>query len=512
MKRNKLISALILCLALLTNCSKNDTSIEPLLNNNSKNQASGGDGQWDVLGYGIDATANMLEINSMSDVSIIDIFQFEKDFKDKNDPRDEKVIGIDVNRVSEGSYDISTGYSAYDYLNNVSTKKSFGVNGNVSVPLASDPAAPDKKLLNFTGNFSKNSEDTNNTSVSTKYSYAMFEMWHRVKRIRFTQDVTTQTLLNYLTPEFKNYITTKNATEIVNRYGTHVLLDISLGSRVRINYSGQAIKETSETKKISTIKAGLGVSVLNMFGVNINTDKTKEEVSKLTNETLKRDYHGQYYGGNNTGTSISIDSDGKSNSNFNLGSWQQGITDRNAALINIDKALFIYDFIVDPIKKAQVKAAVEKYIKDRQINMAPDYTSQLVNVKSFIAKAGKHHYLTTTTVGDFNYWREEGPIFRAFNKNIPGTVPIYTYFSSKRTSHFYTQTSPGGDYNWWAWKNEGVAFYAYNTQVDGTIPIYEHYSSKGLDHFYSPDPSRTLGDASYWESVSGPVFYAYPLN
>lgn len=58
----------------------------------------------------------------MSDVSIIDIFQFEKDFKDKNDPRDEKVIGIDVNRVSEGSYDISTGYSAYDYLNNVSTK------------------------------------------------------------------------------------------------------------------------------------------------------------------------------------------------------------------------------------------------------------------------------------------------------------------------------------------------------------------------------------------------------
>ncbi|WP_158500316.1 MAC/perforin domain-containing protein [Sphingobacterium sp. ML3W] len=512
MKRINLICTLIASTLLLTNCQKKEVSDETLLNNNSKNQASGADGEWDVLGYGIDATANMLETNSMSDVSIINIYQYANDFKDKNDPNKVKVTGISVNRVGGGSYDIFTGYSAHDYSNDVNTKKSIGVDGKVSVPFSSDPSAPSKKLLNFTGNFSKNSEDENKTSISSKFSYAMFEYWHRVKRIGFTEDVTTQTLLKYLTPEFKNYIATKTATEIVNRYGTHVLLDISLGSRIRIDYSGEAIKETSDTKKISTIKAGLGVSVLDMFGFNINTDKTKEEVTRLANETIKREYHSKYYGGNNTGTSISIDSEGKSSSNFNLTSWQQGVTERNAALISIDKALFIYDFITDPVKKAQVKTAVEKYIKDRQPIMEPDYTSQLVSVKSFIAKAGKHHYLTTTTVGDFNYWREEGPIFKAYNKNIPGTVPIYAFHSQGRSSHFYTTTSPGGDYNWWAWKNEGVAFYAYKTQVSGSIPIYEHYSSKGLDHYYSPDPGATLGDPSYWTSVSGPVFYAYPLN
>nr|WP_315402665.1 MAC/perforin domain-containing protein [uncultured Sphingobacterium sp.] len=372
MKRNKLIGAVVFSIALLTNCSKNDTSTELSLNNNSKNQASGGDGKWDVIGYGIDATSDMLETNSMSDVSILNMYQFESDFKDKNDPKNEKVIGLDVNSVGGGAYDIFTGYTAQDYLKNVSTKKSIGVNGNVSVPLASDPAASGQKLLNFTGNFSKNNEDSSKTSTSSRYSYAMFEMWHRVKRIRFTEDVSTQTLIKYLTPEFKNYVATKTATEIVNRYGTHILLDISLGGRIRIDYSGHANYASTETQKITTIKAGLGVSVLNMFGININTDKTKAEVTKLTNETIKKDYHGKYYGGNNTGTSISIDSEGKTSSNFNLASWQQGITERNAALINIDKAVFIYDFIADPTKKAQVKAAVEKYIKDRQIKQVND--------------------------------------------------------------------------------------------------------------------------------------------
>lgn len=504
MKRINLIYTLIASTMLLTNCKKNEISQDKLLNNNSEKKASGADGKWDVLGYGIDVTQDMLITSSMSDVSILDIDQFEVDFKDKNNSN--KVNGIEVNSVVEGSYDIFTGFSAYEHTTNISNKKSFGGDGNVSVPFSSDPQAKEKKLINFTGNFSKNTEDTNKTTASSRFSYATFEMWHRVKRIRFTQDVATTTLLKYLTPEFKNYIATKTATEIVNRYGTHVLLDISLGSRIRINYSGQAGTETSETKKVTTVKAGIGASVLSMFGININADKTKEELTKLTNETSQKNYNGRYYGGNNTGTSLSFDSDGKSASNFNLASWQQGITDRNAALINIDRSMFIYDFITDPTKKAQVKAAVEKHIKDNQITELGE-----VPIYGYYSISGADHYYThenSPTIGNGTF-RNEGVAFYAFKEPKQGTVPIYVYSYEKARDHYFTtQNSPtisGGNF-----KNEGIAFYAYPSIDTGRVPIFVYYYARNTDHYYTTENSPTISGGNF--KNEGIAFYGVKTN
>ncbi|WP_312187276.1 MAC/perforin domain-containing protein [Sphingobacterium sp.] len=502
MKKINLIYTLILSTLLLTNCKRNDgLSENSLTNNNSKNISSGGDGQWDVLGYGIDATSDMLEIQNFSDVSILNINQFANDFKDLNDQTGTKVIGIDVNSVTEGSYDILTGYSAYDYLHNLSTKKSFGANGNVSVPFSTDPNATDatkKQLLNFTGNFSKNSEDYNNTSVSTRYSYASFEMWHRIKRIRFTQDVTTQTLLQYLTPEFKTYIATHTAAEIVKRYGTHILLDFSLGSRIRINYSGVSDSDTSYEKKVSSAKVGLGVSVANMFGININTDKTKEEITQITTTTNEKNYNGKYYGGNNTGTSIGFDYEGKSNSNFNLSSWQQGITDRNAAVINIDKAMFIYDFITDPTKKTQVKAAVDEYVKSKQIAEIDD---NRVPIYSYVKNGGGIHLLSLSPTEDI-YWKKEKIGFYGYKKQIKNSMPVRWYTTSP-TMRDNLYTLAFGDNYWNNYK--GIVFYAFRNQEPGTVPVYEYTSKDGKDHYYSTEKE---GDP-YW-NLRATAFYAFP--
>ncbi|WP_313185240.1 MAC/perforin domain-containing protein [Sphingobacterium siyangense] len=498
MKRINLIYILTASTFLFTNCKKNEIPTNNLPNNNLNHKASGGDGKWDVLGYGYDATQDMLITNSMSDVSIFNISQFAVDFQDKNDAS--KVIGIDVNSVTGGSYDVFTGYSAYEYTKSVNNKKSYGGDGNVSIPFATDAGDNNKQLLNFKGNFSKNDEDSNTTAISSRFSYATFEMWHRVKRIRFTQDVTTATLLTYLTPEFKNYVATKTATEIVNRYGTHVLLDISLGSRVRINYSGEAKKETSEVKKVSTIKAGIGASVLNMFGININADKTKEEVTKLTNETSQRHYNGKYYGGNNTGTSISFDSEGKPTSNFNLASWQQGVTDRNAALISIDRSMFIYDFIADPTKKAQVKAAVEKHIKDNQITELGEVPIYVYNNKKTT-----DHYFSTENEPSISggQYINEGIVFYAFKEQKQGTVPVYTYFSKGQSAHYLStsnQPSIKGSY-----LNEGIIFYAYNQFANGRSPVYAYSGVYGGDYYFTTENQPTLGNGGYRNE--GVAFY-----
>ncbi|MEN5379951.1 hypothetical protein [Sphingobacterium kitahiroshimense] len=74
MKRKRIISALVLSIALLTNCSKNNVTTESLLNNNSKNQLVKGDGEWDVLGHGYNVTGQYLDDSNISKAPVLDVY------------------------------------------------------------------------------------------------------------------------------------------------------------------------------------------------------------------------------------------------------------------------------------------------------------------------------------------------------------------------------------------------------------------------------------------------------
>lgn len=176
-----------------------------------------------------------------------------------------------------------------------------------------------------------------------------------MKRIRFTGDVSMDKLKQSLTQEFKNNVAAYTATELVNRYGTHILLDISIGGIIKINYNGNITTESQYDKKLSAINSGLGLGVLKMFNINITGSKTKEEITKTNQEIYQRESKGIYYGGTNSGHTFSIDKDGNTSENFSSSSWQSSINDGNAALIDINRAVFIYEFITDPIKKHRLK-------------------------------------------------------------------------------------------------------------------------------------------------------------
>ncbi|MCW3465933.1 thiol-activated cytolysin family protein [Chitinophaga nivalis] len=134
-----------------------------------------------------------------------------------------------------------------------------------------------------------------------------------------------------------------------------------------------------------------------------------------------------------------------------------------------------------------------------------DCSGQLVNINSFSARRGGHHYLTPGVIDDWNYWQSEGSSFRAYTKNIPGTVPIHVFYSDAGVDHYYTPNWVD-DLNWWSY--QGVSFYAHTTQVPGSIPIYGHYSSQGIEHYYTP--SRSIGYPNYWTQFDGVIFYAFP--
>lgn len=511
-KQSKMICLAVAFLALLNGCKKSET-LQSGANVITKKNSNlfAGDEKWDLLGFGLDVTADLLdEKNSISDVSIFDMKKFEQDFLDRIDAK------INISYTSDGGGQYYGGASALDYTIDIHNKTSFDSNGNVTVAGA-EKAAPTgtgtgtgtgtstgaDKNLTFTGSFVKNTSDQNIKTYSSKYSYATYELYRNVKKLRFTGDVSTALLMNYLTPEFKANVASHTADDLVKRYGTHVLLDITKGGRLRFTYSGIVKNETDMQKRTSDVKIGFGANILKIVGINITAGKTKEEMTQVAMETRERNYTGRYYGGSNSGESLALDKDGNTSQAVNIAGWQQSIDAKNAALVSVGKAAFLYDFIADPVKKASVKVAVEKYIKEHQIAEIGE-----VPVYSYFSQRyGDHYFMTVNqpSTGDGSYLNE-GPVFYAFSKATTGAVPIYIYNSQKYGDHYLTpENSPSiGD---GSYKNEGIAFYAFTKPTTGAVPVYVYNSQRYGDHVYVTQNSPSLADGSYVNE--GIAFYAY---
>lgn len=476
-------------ITVLSSCKKNE-KLDNLTDTNLKANtlASGGDGKWDLLGYGLDVTGDLYDANSISDASIIDVEKFAKDY----------VSRVDVNRTGSGKDNYYGGVSAFDYLKEVNKSKSFDANGNAKIKGSSD------KDLNFTGSIKKNSSDSTIKTYSSKYSYATFEVYRIVKRLYFTQDATTELLINYLTPEFKNNIANQSADELVKRYGTHVMLDIGIGGSLMVNYSGFNAINSDYEKNTKNVKVALGFSVLNMMGVNISKEYSTEEITKITNETREKEYSTKFYGGTNSGKSISIDKDGYTSEAVNIASWEQSINDTNAALISVEKTVFLYDLITDPSKKALVKSAVEKYIKASQLTLAPTIIHEFYNTKN-----GKHAYALDANMHlrwPASGWKPNAQPFKGFPYSYNNAVPVYQFINEKYDDRILTTNR---NFNLSGYKYDGITFYGYSSQISGTVPIHQFSFTNGsYDHFYHPNANAAAPHPG-WKR-DGIAFWAFP--
>jgi hypothetical protein len=115
-------------------------------------------------------------------------------------------------------------------------------------------------------------------------------------------------------------------------------------------------------------------------------------------------------------------------------------------------------------------------------------------------------------------WTYEGPVFYAFTTQVPGTLPVYRFWSSTYRGHFYTISEFERDYviaTWpETWTFEGPAFYAFSTQVPGTSPVYRFWSNVFLGHFYTISQIERDYVIATWPtawSYEGPVYYTYPI-
>jgi len=116
-------------------------------------------------------------------------------------------------------------------------------------------------------------------------------------------------------------------------------------------------------------------------------------------------------------------------------------------------------------------------------------------------------------------WTYEGTAFCAFQTDIvPGTSPVYRFWSERLESHFYTIDETERDKlikDYGAtWIYEGAAFYAYaqGDQPKDTCPVYRFWSDALGGHFYTineTERDKLLQKYPKTWTYEGIAWYAY---
>ena len=430
-------------------------------NNVTVRQKSGGDGIYDVLGYGYNATG--LYMNSYSSTfPVIDMSKF-KAAQPQN-------IEIDLSSSTEGTY--SSGADAENYANGLTAS----LDVECKWPLFS---------AQVTGTYSLTK------TSSSKYSYASYNMLLRQKRISINSSISN--LSNYLSDQFILDLNNQSADYIVSNYGTHVLLEVQLGAKLELSYQ----TTTSSTTKKEAATAGLIINANSMFNANANVSVNTSLDVTNTNESIKYKTFG---GAVNQALVGTLPLSG-SPSPINISGWQSSCNTTNMVLINVapKKMIYIYDLITDPTKKAAIKTAVENYISGNTIQ----YGIDIIQLKQTINNKVRYQY-STIVPSSYEGWTNYGTISYVYPINTfrTGTVPLYQFYrrilynGEYVNSYILTTNSNYGD-GFTLVRTEGNV---YQSAIDNSvIPLYEFFNSSTLQYTYSTN-KLAFGNGNYYST------------
>ncbi|MDR4951450.1 MAC/perforin domain-containing protein [Chryseobacterium sp. ES2] len=477
MKKQILFSFSAALLLFMGSCSSEDlnnnesTADSPAKTNRLSAAKFAGDGIYDVLGHGFNAAGEYANANSAG-FKVIDIERF----------KNEQAARLLSENTNTQQYIEEYGENAETYSKMVSTK----VDVTAGIPLF-------KKTISV----GFNSAVTTNHKFDAKYIYGSYNLIIKQKRLRF--NATTDMLADYVTPEFTQDLQTKTPQQIVEDYGTHVMVDIYTGAKMDIMFQS----ETTNESRDRAARIGVKVGVKSIFDVDVTNDVNTSESSMNYSKKLSYRTRG---GDPSKGLVGELNLD-QNTPKINIANWQSSSTASNSVLVEFGNngLVPIYNLVKDVVKKAQLKAYVDQYLIDNQISL--EYNTTMLY--GYQNQADSNHYFTfNTNLQPSSYWTNEGPTFKVFQYKAPDTVPIYCYKSTSGADHYFTQASTLQPSSYWN-VYMGVAFYAYKTPGAGRIPVYSYKAKNGSDHYLSVSPN--LGPVNYWSIREGIAFYI-PAN
>ncbi|MDR0661050.1 MAG: hypothetical protein LBG19_09680 [Prevotellaceae bacterium] len=103
--------------------------------------------------------------------------------------------------------------------------------------------------------------------------------------------------------------------------------------------------------------------------MSVDGSISNEQINRYKNDNTNRTLRIKYFGGEGVGALYNLET-GSPTVNVHL--WEASVVDRNAALTRVswEKTYPIYEFVVDPTKKEEVKEAYISYVRSRQPTMS----------------------------------------------------------------------------------------------------------------------------------------------
>lgn len=480
MKQNKIFWALGLMLSFYSCLEMEDLSSD-LTFSSSVTTRSAGDEKYDVLGYGYDVTGEYLHPLSVRN-PVLDIKRYEQDY---------------FNRLQSGTssfgYDrMYYGYSSSDYVKDITTDtKATSTMGYGS----------DKDTAFFSSTISNNDYLKTQYSYSDKYSFASLDAIRNLKYIHINDEVSR--LSQYLSDDFKEDLNRLSPDRIVERYGTHVLVDFIIGGRYKLLFRSVITNTRDASTKRSTVSSGFKSS-LDKIGFSYNLESSETIDESMARENQYKELYVLFYGG--SGTNMRYDLEKGGPTSVDIQSWEKSVSLGNSCLTNINwkETHPIYDFISDPTKKEQIKVAVLKYIKASQLKEL-----KLKLLYSYDYEERKHLVTIDPGIADrFPDWRflnHEGYILA---EQIPGTIPLYEY-KNDRTLDFYETTISNYNIINPLYEKTMILGYVYKNMTESTVPFYEYYHAGNVDHLTTMNPIIATYDG--WVRLNPPITgYVYP--
>jgi hypothetical protein len=227
----------ILCLLsvfVLFSCSHEDN--DKGLQTPENQISSAGDGQYDLLGYGYDIKGEYADPSAGRSL-VFDITRI----------KNYEPFRIEKSLFNKQTAELVSGGSMHEYTEELSAKFKIKGSGFFNLFKAS-------VYVNFDGT----STDKSN------YSFASY--FYNIEKSKLALMLPTRDYNNYLTLNFKEDVIRLTPEEIVQFYGTHALMDITLGARLSIHYRG--LSSSSSSSKKTNAGANVKFSASKLFGLD----------------------------------------------------------------------------------------------------------------------------------------------------------------------------------------------------------------------------------------------------
>ncbi len=343
----------------------------------------------------------------------------------------------------------------------------------------------------FIGTFMKHKEFQSDYDHSSLFSFASSEQVYTAERWYFTPFYSSENKYKYsfLTQEFEDDVKSLAAEDIIQKYGTHLLMDVGIGGRFRGLYRTTipAAPSTYEMENAIYLKTLDQIGKQGLFtGIIIGGGQEKADICVGGQLVI------EFFGGNTSLLSSHPSADA-------INAWWSSFNENNYTLTDIIRnAIPIYEMIQDAAKKEQVRNAMKEYIANQKITAVP--TTQL-----FQAWNGKRHTYYTSyldCLADYST-TYEGIVCSVYEQQKENTVPLYLY-SNKRKQRISTEPlqEDGG------WKLEKELGYVYTSPVEGATPLYEAENKN--DYCYTTENKQEYGVEGSWKNT-GIVCYVLPI-